>query len=61
MEDKKVVTDEQLEEVEGGAFDPKKSLIRNLYDEGTALDKQLEGGIVKLEKTVGDLLHPNGK
>ncbi len=61
MEDKKIVADEQLEKVSGGAFDPKKSMIRNLYDEGSSLDKQLEKGIVKLEKSVADLLHPDKK
>ena len=65
MEDTKNLTEEQLDEVSAGdgfpADGPKKNLIRNLYDQGSELEKQVEEEIVKLEKSVADLLHPQGK
>ena len=62
MEDKKSLTDDQLDEVAGGALannpNGKKNLIRSLYDAGSELEIGEENEIVKFEKAVSDLFHP---
>lgn len=64
MDEKERINNEQLDSVSGGAgaqtADPKKNLVRNLYDKASELDKELEDGIVKFEKDVADLFKPKG-
>ena len=61
MENKKMLADEQLDDVNGGALAGArdgKSLIRALYDAGSELEIGEENEIVKIEKAVSDLFHP---
>ena len=62
MDTKKNLLDEQLDEVAGGAHEPdqegnKKSLIRALYDAGSALEIGEEREITKIEKDISEFFH----
>ena len=62
MDTKKNLLDEQLDEVTGGVLKPdqkgeKKSLIRAIYDAGSALEIGKEREITKIEKDISEFFH----